>query len=143
MTKLVVSSDASVLAHGAVGIGYVVERVGDDEQQVGMLIKECDDVSSDRFDDHHETVYEAEYLAVVRGVEAAMEHLEDDERLIMRCDNDEVVSDLRIGRNCSGELQQKLNDYLEKVDWEVRAVPRTLNSLADSLAKQASRDKIR
>lgn len=143
MTRLVVSTDASVLTHGAVGIGYVVERVGDDGEQVEMLVKECDDVSPDRFDDHHEAVHEAEYLAVVRGVEAATEHLEDNERLIMRCDNDRVVSDLRIGRDWPDELQQELIDYLENVDWEVRAIPRTLNSLADSLSKQASRDKVR
>ncbi|AGM11777.1 RNase HI [Halovirus HCTV-5] len=143
MSRLVVSTDASVLTHGAVGIGYVVERVGDDGEQVEMLVKECDDVSPERFDDHHEAVHEAEYLAVVRGVEAAMEHLDDDERLVMRCDNRQVVGQVRVGRDWPDDLQERLIDCLENVEWEIRDIPRTLNSLADSLSKQASRGKVR
>jgi len=142
MTKLVVSSDASVLTHGAVGIGYVVERVGDDGEQVEMLVKECDDVSPDRFDDHHEAVHEAEYLAVVRGVEAATEHL-DDERLVIRCDNGNIVTRIRAGSGIGDERVERFNEAVEGIEWEIRDIPRILNSLADSLSKQASRGKVR
>lgn len=142
MTRLVLSTDASVLSDGAAGIGYIVERVGDDGEQVEMLVKECEDVSPEVLGSHHETVHEAEYIAVVRGVEAAIEHL-DEERLIMRCDNGNVVSRVKAGKGIGDERQERLERHLENIDWEIRDIPRTLNSLADSLSKQASRGKIR
>lgn len=142
MTRLVVSTDASVLDSDSVGIGYAVERVGDDGEQVEMLVKECDDVSPDCLDDHHETVHEAEYIAVVRGVEAAREHL-DDERLVIRCDNGNIVTRIRAGSGLGDERVERFNEAVEGVEWEIRDIPRILNSLADSLSKQASRGKVR
>lgn len=142
MTRLVVSTDASVLSTGEVGIGYTVERVRDDGEQDEMLVKECEDVSPDRLGHHHETVHEAEYIAVVRGVEAANEHL-DDERLVIRCDNGKVVSKVKAGRGVGEERQERLENILDEVEWEIRDIPRILNSLADSLSKQASRGKVR
>ncbi|AGC34514.1 RNase H1 [Haloarcula virus HVTV-2] len=142
MTRLVLSTDASVLTNGSVGIGYIVERVRDDGEQVEMLVKECEDVSPDRLGNHSETVHEAEYIAVVRGVEAAREHL-DDERLVIRCDNGNIVSRVKAGKGIGDERQERLEHHLENIDWEIRDIPRILNSLADSLSKQASRGKVR
>jgi len=142
MTRLVVSTDASVLNDNSVGIGYAVERVEEDGEQVEMLVKECDDISPDCLDDHHETVHEAEYIAVVRGVEAAREHLED-ERLVIRCDNGNIVTRIRAGSGIGDERVERFSESVEGVEWEIRQIPRILNSLADSLSKQASTDKIR
>lgn len=135
MTHLVLSTDASVINDSA-GIGYAVERVGDDGEQVEMLVKECEDVSSSCPDGHHESVHTAEYVAVVRGVEAARKHL-DDERLVIRCDNRNIVRKIE-----SGDVDQRFDEAIGGVEWDIRNIPRILNSVADSLSKQASRGRM-
>jgi hypothetical protein len=143
MTNLVVSTDASHLSKSDTsGIGFIVERVDQDGEQIEVLAKGCDCVDTDA-KNHDIGTQQAEYWGVVFGVREAVEYIDDDEGLIVRCDNSAVVRRVNTGNAVDKEAEEKLMSYLENVDWEIRDIPRMFNSVADSLSKQASSGKIR
>jgi len=143
MSEVVVSTDASVKQNESVGVGYAIERIDDDGEQIEMLEKGARNVTDECGGGHSERVNRGELLAVVYGVEEAISYLNDEENISVRCDNDHVVRKVRSGRGFDEDLQERLDSVLSATSWEIREIPRNLNSLADSLSKQASTDKIR
>lgn len=142
MTHFVLKTDASVRYNQIIGLGFMLERVKDNGEQDEVVFKHCEDTTVDDGRDEQQLIDEAEYLAIVYGVRRAIDYL-DNERLEIRCDNDGVVcavqNEIAIG-NYDGRA---VHDLLENEDWSIESIPRVLNSVADSLSKQASRDKVR
>lgn len=143
MSEVVVSTDASVKQNESVGVGYAIERIDDDGEQIEMLKKGAKNVTDECDGGHSQRVNRGEFLAVVYGVEEAAELVESGESIVVRCDSDHVVRKVRSGRRFDGDLQERLDTALSETSWTIREIPRNLNSLADSLSKQASTEKIR
>lgn len=137
MTRIVVKSDASVRGR-KIGIGYHIERVGDDGEQVEMLVKDQHPLSPSDCSNHADTVREAEYIGVLRAVEVAREYVRDDEELLIKCDNNSVVSHVRNRKAIPSERQERWDEATHGIEWSIETIPRELNQLADSLSKRAS-----
>lgn len=142
MTYLVLKTDASVRYNQILGLGFMLERVNEDGEQEEVVFKECEDTTVDDGQDEQQLIDEAEYLAIVYGLRRTLDHL-DDERLEIRCDNDDVVRAVQNETQVGSFDGRAVHDLLEDADWSIESIPRVLNSVADSLSKQASRDKVR
>ncbi|AGM11992.1 RNAse HI [Haloarcula californiae tailed virus 1] len=143
MTYLVLKTDASVRYGEIIGLGYALERVNEDGTQEEVLFKECEETTLNDTSDEQRVINEAEYLAIVYGVRRTLDEIRDDESLEIRCDNNEVVRAVQGQRTVGTFEAQSVHQLLSDVDWRIERMSRRFNSVADSLSKQASRDKVR
>lgn len=142
MTYLVVKTDASVRHGKILGLGYVIERVRENKEQDEVLLKECECVTVDGDRETQKLIDEAEYLAIIHATRSLLDYVEDGERVEIRCDNDDVVQAVQNQEEIGDLLGTTVHNLLSEVEWTIDGVPRVLNSVADSLSKQASRDKV-